>query len=58
MSSKWSSFNILGLLAVFVFTIFTFISVALYPTPYNPLYDWLSNLGNTNLNHFGALFFN
>ncbi len=58
MSFKWSLFNILGLLAVFVFTIFTFISVLLYPTPYNPLYDWLSNLGNINLNPFGALFFN
>ena len=58
MNSKWSSFNILGILAVFVFTIFTFISVALYPTPYNPLYDWLSNLGNVNLNPSGALFFN
>ena len=58
MIFKWSSFNILGLLAVFVFNIFTFISVALYPTHYNPLYDWLSNLGNSNLNPFGALFFN
>ena len=58
MIFKWSSFNILGLLAVFVFTFFTFISVAFYPTHFNPLYDWLSNLGNINLNPSGALFFN
>ncbi len=58
MNSKWSSFNILGILAVSVFTILTIISVELYPTPYNPLHDWLSNLGNVNLNPSGALFFN
>jgi len=58
MSFKWYSFNIIGLLTAFIFTIFTFISVALYPTPYNPLYDWVSNLGNINLNPFGSLFFN
>ena len=55
---RYSLSSITGLLAVLIFTIFTFISVALYPTPYNPLYNWLSNLGNINFNPIGAYFFN
>lgn len=58
MDSKWSPLNTLGMLALAIFTIFTLTSVAFYPTPYNPLYDWLSNLGNSNLNPSGAIFFN
>ena len=58
MNSKWSLLNMLGMLAFVVFTIFTFTSVALYPIPYSPLYEWLSNLGNINLNPVGASFFN
>jgi hypothetical membrane protein len=54
----YSLSSITGLLAVSIFTIFTFISVALYPATYNPLYDWLSNLGNINFNPIGAYFFN
>jgi hypothetical protein len=50
--------TVTGIIAVLVFTLLTFISVSLYPMPYNPLYDWLSNLGNSNLNPSGAFFFN
>lgn len=57
MNSKLSS-SVLGILAVVLFSIFTLTSVVFYPNPYNPLYNWLSNLGNVNLNHSGALFFN
>lgn len=57
MNSKFS-FNMLGMLAFAVFTIFTLTAVLFYPTFYNPLYEWLSNLGNVNLNPSGALFFN
>ena len=55
---NYSMSSILGLIAFITFTIFILTSVALYPTNYNPLYDWLSNLGNINLNPMGAFFFN
>jgi hypothetical protein len=47
-----------GIMAFFIFTIFTLTSFALYPVSYNPLYDWLSNLGNIHFNPIGAYFFN
>jgi hypothetical membrane protein len=49
---------IAGIIGFAIFTVFTLTSFFLYPTTYNPLYDWLSNLGNINLNPLGALFFN
>ncbi len=55
---NYSVSSITGLMAVIVFTVFTFTSLVLYPTPYNPLYSWLSNLGNIYLNPSGAIFFN
>ena len=55
---KWSLSSITGLAALIIYSIFTFTAVALYPAPYNPLYDWLSNLGNVNFNPAGAFFFN
>ncbi len=55
---NYSVSSITGLMAVILFTVFTFTSLALYPTPYNPLYAWLSNLGNIYLNPSGAIFFN
>ena len=55
---NYSLSSITGLTAFIIFTVFTLISVTLYPSPYNPLYDWLSNLGNINLNPMGAFFFN
>lgn len=58
MSSRWMYLNLLGLVALVVFTVFTLTSLALYPTTYTPLYDWLSNLGNVFLNPKGAIFFN
>jgi len=55
---NWPLSSVSGLLAVVIFTICTLTSVALYPAPYNPLYDWLSNLGNVQFNPVGAYFFN
>jgi hypothetical protein len=49
---------IAGIIGFAIFTVFTLTSFFLYPTTYNPLHDWLSNLGNINLNPLGALFFN
>lgn len=50
--------SLTGIIAVIIFTVFTFTSFILYPTHYNPLYAWLSNLGNIYLNPSGAIFFN
>jgi Protein of unknown function (DUF998) len=55
---KWFSNPASGMAAFVIFTVCTLTAVALYPTPYNPLYDWLSNLGNVNFNPVGAYFFN
>ncbi len=55
---KWFLGSASGLTAVVVYTLCTLSAVILYPTPYNPLYDWLSNLGNVNFNPVGAYFFN
>ena len=54
----YSISSITGLAAFLIFTVFILISFILYPAHYNPLYDWLSNLGNINLNPSGAFFFN
>ncbi len=55
---KWFHGSASGLAAFVIFTVCTLTAVALYPTPYNPLYDWLSNLGNVKFNPVGAYFFN
>ena len=55
---NYSLSSITGLVAFIIFTVFTLTSVTLYPAHYNPLYDWLSNLGNIYLNPLGAFFFN
>ncbi len=61
MQLKYHNYSlsaITGIVAFIVFTISILVSVSLYPTHYNPLYEWLSNLGNINLNPSGAVFFN
>jgi hypothetical protein len=58
MSPKNLYLDLLGLAALLVFSIFTFISLALYPTTYTIPFNWLSNLGNIYLNPAGAIFFN
>jgi hypothetical membrane protein len=50
--------SIAGLLAVLTFGVFTVISIFLFPVPYNPLYEWVSNLGNIYFNPIGSYFFN
>ena len=56
--NNWSLSSITGLLAVIIFSVFTFTAAALFPSMVNPLYIWLSNLGNVELNPSGAIFFN
>ena len=55
--NNWSLSSITGLLAVIIFSVFTFTAAALFPGLVNPLYVWLSNLGNVELNPSGGNFF-
>jgi len=50
--------GISGILAIIIFCIFTFTAVALFPASYTPVNNWLSDLGNLNLNPNGFIFFN
>ena len=47
-----------GILVIASYYIFTFISLALYPTPFSPLDNWLSDLRNSSYNPDGAIFYN
>jgi hypothetical protein len=55
--SKWIS-CIAGIAVIILYCAFTFTSWALYPTPYNPVDNWLSDLGNSKGNPSGAIFYN
>lgn len=56
--SKISIGPISGILAIIIFCIFTFTAFTLFPTHYTPISNWLSDLGNINLNPRGFIFFN
>lgn len=58
LSGKLPVSAIAGFAAVLGFCICSFIAIALYPGPFNPLFAWMSNLGNVDLNPEGAIFFN
>jgi hypothetical protein len=58
MERREKYLDLLGIFSFIVFTVCTFSSMYLYPTPYSPLYDWLSNLGNYHLNPVGYIIFN
>jgi hypothetical protein len=55
---RWSISSAAGVLVIILFCGFTFTSWALYPTSYNPVDNWLSDLGNSSYNPQGAIFFN
>jgi hypothetical membrane protein len=54
---KYISF-IGGILAVLDYLVFAFLAFRHYPLPYSPTTNWLSDLGNPNLNPQGAIFYN
>lgn len=49
---------IAGVAVIVLYCVFTFSSWALYPTPYNPVDNWLSDLGNSSYNPSGAILYN
>ncbi|TFG26107.1 MAG: DUF998 domain-containing protein [Promethearchaeota archaeon] len=55
---KWPISVISGILVIVFYCIFTFISLALFPPPYSPLDNWLSDLGNSTYSPNGAIFYN
>lgn len=56
--SKWPISVVSGLFAIIIFWSFAFISMSFYPGTYNPFVNWMSNLGNSELNPDGAIYFN
>jgi hypothetical membrane protein len=57
-TSKWPVLPIAGVLVIAFYCVFTLTSIALFPRPINPLYDWLSDFGNSSYNPHGAIFYN
>jgi hypothetical membrane protein len=47
-----------GILAVLCYVVFALLAFSRYPLPYSPTTNWLSDLGNPNLNPQGAIFYN
>jgi hypothetical membrane protein len=47
-----------GNLAVICYISFTILAFSHFPLPYSPTSNWLSDLGNPNLNPQGAIFYN
>jgi hypothetical membrane protein len=47
-----------GIAVIVLYCLFTFTSLALYPTPYSPVTNWLSDLGNSSYNPNGAVVYN
>jgi hypothetical membrane protein len=48
---------IAGIFASLVYLVFTLLAYFLYPLPYSIMSNWLSDLGNPNLNPQGAIFY-
>ncbi len=57
-SDKIPGTPLLGLPAIFIFCVFTLVSISFFQEGWNPLDNYLSQLGNSTLNPNGAIFFN
>ena len=55
---KWPISSFAGIAVIVLYCVFTFSSWALYPTAYNPVANWLSDLGNSTNNPNGAILYN
>lgn len=49
---------IAGILVVVCYLVFALIAYSRYPMPYSPTRNWLSDLGNIDVNPKGAIFYN
>lgn len=50
--------TISGIMAIIIFCALVLASMSLYPQGFSPVDNWISDLGNPNLNPSGATFFN
>ena len=57
MKANWTIVSIAGLLAVIFYFSFSLVAFVYYPAPYSPLTNWLSDLGNPQVNSSGAIFY-
>ncbi|HYB68577.1 MAG TPA: DUF998 domain-containing protein [Candidatus Acidoferrales bacterium] len=55
---KWPISSVSGVVVIILYCAFTFSSWALYPAAYNPINNWLSDLGNSTRNPNGAVLYN
>jgi hypothetical membrane protein len=55
---KWPLSSVAGATVIVLYCAFTFSSWALFPTAYNPITNWLSDLGNSSYNPRGAILYN
>ncbi len=55
---KWPISCISGVLVIVLYCAFTFLSLALYPGPFNITVNYLSDLGSSVFNPSGAVFYN
>lgn len=51
-------FRYSGLISIWIYLVFTFISYVFYPKPFSPLTHWLSDLGDPYKNPIGRYFYN
>jgi len=55
---RWPILAVAGIFVVLFYCAFTFTSIALFPTAFSPIDNWLSDLGNSSFNPSGAVFYN
>jgi hypothetical membrane protein len=55
---KWPILALAGILVIVFYCAFTFTSIVLFPPPFSPVTNWLSDLGNSSYNPTGAVFYN
>jgi len=56
--SKWPVLTVAGVLVIVFYCAFTFTSLVLFPGPFSPVNNWLSDLGNSSYSPRGAVFYN
>jgi hypothetical membrane protein len=56
--SKWPILSVAGVLVIVLYCAFTFTSIALFPGPFSPVTNWLSDFGNSSYSPRGAVFYN
>jgi len=55
---RWPVLSVAGVFVIVFYCAFTFTSIALFPSAFSPVTNWLSDLGNSSYSPNGAVFFN